>query len=146
VRRDVVGEVLRLLLVVAVLGQHREAHAVADRQLGGHEGVLAVLLPPDPVVRLGEPLAAVLLRIGEPGEAGVGQLLLELLRRPQPLLRSRIGVSAEVDAGGVGLEELDAASAERLGLLGCQRLGIGVGHGHREVPSAGSRLETSVVS
>ena len=74
---DVVSEVGGLLLVGAVLGEHRETHAVADRELERHVRVVAVLFAPDAFVFLGEALAAVLLGIGETGEPGFGQRLLE---------------------------------------------------------------------
>ncbi len=123
---DVVGEVGGLLLVGAVLGEHREAHAVADRELERHVRVVAVFLAPDALVFLGEALAAVLLRVGEAGETGFGQRLLEDLAVLESFGAAGIGVAAHVHAGGVLVEERTATSAEFVDL----GWGHGVGHGH----------------
>ena len=64
-------------------------------------GVAAVLLAPRPVVSLGEPGAAVFPRIDQPGQALIGQRLLELLGRPKAQLTSGVRTPAERDAGGV---------------------------------------------
>ena len=125
---DDAGQVGRLLVVGAVLGHHGQAHPVGDEQVVGHVGVAAVLLAPHPVVGLGQPGAAVGGRVGQPGQTCGGQRLLESLRRPQPRFAPRVGSPAEVDAGGVLVEEGLAAGPERLVLFGGQDV---VGHGRQ---------------
>jgi hypothetical protein len=99
---------------------------VADRELERHVRVVAVFLAPDALVFLREALAAVLLGVGEAGETGFGQRLLEDLAVLESLGAAGIGVAAHVHAGGVLVEECTAASAELVDLGG----GHGVGHGH----------------
>ena len=87
-------------------------------QVVGHVGVAAVLVAPDLLVGLGEPGAAVLGGVGQPGQPGGGQGLLELPGRPQAQLAPRVGPAAQVDAGGVLVEEGPAAGPERVLLCG----------------------------
>ncbi len=118
---DVVGEESLLLLVGAVLGEHRHAHAVGDDELAVGHRVVALDLAPDLLVGEGEATTAVLLRHGETGEAGVGRCGEERL----------LVVERRVLTGCELLHEVDALLAELGGFGLAQssgRFGGGVGH------------------
>ena len=116
-RRDVVGEEALLLLVGAVLGEHRQAHAVADGELAVGHRVVALDFAPDLLVRQGLAATAVLARHRQPGEAGFG------CRGEERLLVVERGVLP----GSELLHEVDALLAE-LRSLGLGQSGGGVGH------------------
>ena len=104
--RDVARQPPLLLFVGAVLGQHRQAHAMRYDELERHVRVGAVLLAPDPLVGFCQPGAAVLDGVGQPGQAGLGQGALEPSAELETTLAAGIRVAIEMDSGGVIVEEL----------------------------------------
>ena len=86
----------RCLLLRRAVGHDRgRAHAVADAEDVGRRPELRFLLVPDHALDRGRAAAAVLLRPGDAGPAGVGLLLLPLLGSAE---RRVVDALAEVDS------------------------------------------------
>jgi hypothetical protein len=127
---DVVGHEAGLLLAGAELVQHREAHAVRDRERRVGE-VPALHLPvEDLLVALRESRPAEVGGVGEAGQAGVGQCCLEVPGSSEALgVLVADGSLPIAAAAAVGLEEGPDAVSEGL-LVGRGEVGLfdGVGH------------------
>src|SRR5215469_6422331 len=96
-----------LLLLRAHLENRVSWHADADEEGPVRQVVVARLLAPDDLLHAGQPLAAVLLWPGDPGETGVEELCLECL-----LLRDHRSL-----AGALAI--LIGSAARRIGRKPC---------------------------
>ena len=89
------------LFVRAVLVQHRQCHAVRDRELASHHWERPGFLAPDSFVCPRKSLAPVLRRVRQPGETGFDQCTLKLFGRGQSFFGPRVVALGDVDPRGV---------------------------------------------
>ena len=112
--RDVVGHEPPLLLLGAELVEDRQAHAVADHEAAGHRREVLGDGAVDALVLEREAGAAVLRGVREAGEAGRGELGLELARGLAMLPVARAGGVLGQERRGIASAKASASSAVRV--------------------------------